>query len=1019
MKNQGIYDHGSNGREVADRALLRMSLSSTASAGLMDLGDLQNVWNRKDNLSDLDADIARQIKAKYEMNKWLTYLDIELEDEFMEKYFHNAVKAHRKFFVLIVVIFLAFLGLMFTDVGFNLAYVVIDLFCVFVAILGYYATTRPNFRDYHLKMMGAIVVTEMAGVGATRFFADMEEDLPSYLSPADARYFHIMEFFAYYCIFMSMRFPFKIACKIFAVVALMYIVKIACFPIITYLDMIENILIMAIVVGPIASAGYANELRYRNQDARRAGILKHTEEVVKEKGITEKLLLNILPNQIAKRLMEGEEVISDGYGQVTVLFADLVGWTDIARSMSPVDSIQLLGDIVSTFDRIAHIHKVEKIKTIGDAYLVACGLPVAMPAVESARTMANFALDMMRGVDGLSKQKGVAIQLTLGLHTGPVVAGVIGKTKFLYDLWGDSVNTASRMQSHGEPGRIHTTSEFFGLLEHEYEFEKRAAMEVKGKGIMQTYYLVGRKTSVGGAVGSIQTANGLVVEEVGAAGTGQETKDENVVAKYGEAKQIVDGEKDKGEEGDGSQDRKERKRQRAKEALMKKTKEVDEMLEKQVQSKRGILSFVKSEHEEQFRQNQERLCQDRSEVFLWYIVGIQVFSGPDVLLFDGDADKIQTYYMVMGPCIGLCIVLGVMCRVLKQQAHKYVYWAVFVLHLSLLVLFGVYRSEGTKAARYCYFFLMIYSIIVFMASQLPYRQTMKLLYGSFFLFVLECIMVNSAIGLDTTSLAMYFFIVLFGQVTAKEIEKHARFEFLLSLLADEERARVTRQREESERLLHNILPESVITKMREGGGKLIDTYGNASVLFADVVGFTVLSSKLDARSIVTMLNQLFSQFDTLGEQLGMEKIKTIGDAYMAVCGLPYPRPDHAEVAVRMGLGMIKIVQALPDIEGLRVNMRIGVHSGSVVGGLVGLSKMVFDIWGENVNIASKMESYGSPGRVDVSHVTKELIGEGHGLLFEDRSKTVHIGGNEFRLFFVSEDTESAPMVSSGLPRNDW
>eukprot|EP00002_Diphylleia_rotans_P006237 TRINITY_DN155_c0_g1_i13.p1 TRINITY_DN155_c0_g1~~TRINITY_DN155_c0_g1_i13.p1 ORF type:complete len:1021 (+),score=232.62 TRINITY_DN155_c0_g1_i13:114-3065(+) len=983
------------------------------------MGDLSAVWNRTEGNEAVDAKIAQEITQKYAMTKWLTFMDKELEDEFMEKYFFGAIKTHTAFCFVILAIYILFI--VYTLIQKTPITVFVMHWALGFGTASFYFIKKlKNFRSIHYGLMIAIAYYNIIGLGIERQFEYSEMHSVYDLQANDSRSLFVVYNFGHVAVFMALRFSFKVAVILSLGFDVVFFLQIIFLENMEPWDFLENFVSILIVTLALAGASYSNEKKIRAQEIRRAGILKHTEEVAKEKLITEKLLLNILPTQIARRLMDTDEVISDSYTSATVLFADLVGWTDISHSMEPVEAIQLLNEIVSAFDRLTFMHKLEKIKTIGDAYLVACGLPVAMPAVESARTMANFALDMMRGVDGLSKQKGVAIQLTLGLHTGPVVAGVIGKTKFLYDLWGDSVNTASRMQSHGEPGRIHTTSEFFGLLEHEYEFEKRAAMEVKGKGIMQTYYLVGRKTSVGGAVGSIQTANGLVVEEVGAAGTGVVTALQNSGSNdEGAAKQIVDGEKDKGEEGDGSQDRKERKRQRAKEALMKKTKEVDEMLEKQVQSKRGILSFVKSEHEEQFRQNQERLCQDRSEVFLWYIVGIQVFSGPDVLLFDGDADKIQTYYMVMGPCIGLCIVLGVMCRVLKQQAHKYVYWAVFVLHLSLLVLFGVYRSEGTKAARYCYFFLMIYSIIVFMASQLPYRQTMKLLYGSFFLFVLECIMVNSAIGLDLASLLLYFCLILFGQVTAKEIEKHARFEFLLSLLADEERARVTRQREESERLLHNILPESVITKMREGGGKLIDTYGNASVLFADVVGFTVLSSKLDARSIVTMLNQLFSQFDTLGEQLGMEKIKTIGDAYMAVCGLPYPRPDHAEVAVRMGLGMIKIVQALPDIEGLRVNMRIGVHSGSVVGGLVGLSKMVFDIWGENVNIASKMESYGSPGRVDVSHVTKELIGEGHGLLFEDRSKTVHIGGNEFRLFFVSEDTESAPMVSSGLPRNDW
>eukprot|EP00002_Diphylleia_rotans_P006234 TRINITY_DN155_c0_g1_i10.p1 TRINITY_DN155_c0_g1~~TRINITY_DN155_c0_g1_i10.p1 ORF type:complete len:1014 (+),score=220.69 TRINITY_DN155_c0_g1_i10:52-3093(+) len=992
MKNQGIYDHGSNGREVADRALLRMSLSSTASAGLMDLGDLQNVWNRKDNLSDLDADIARQIKAKYEMNKWLTYLDIELEDEFMEKYFHNAVKAHRKFFVLIVVIFLAFLGLMFTDVGFNLAYVVIDLFCVFVAILGYYATTRPNFRDYHLKMMGAIVVTEMAGVGATRFFADMEEDLPSYLSPADARYFHIMEFFAYYCIFMSMRFPFKIACKIFAVVALMYIVKIACFPIITYLDMIENILIMAIVVGPIASAGYANELRYRNQDARRAGILKHTEEVVKEKGITEKLLLNILPNQIAKRLMEGEEVISDGYGQVTVLFADLVGWTEIARSMQPTEAVSLLSEIVGTFDRLTQAYKVEKIKTIGDGYLVGCGLPEPLPAVKSASKMGLFALDMIRAIEGLGVMKNKPLQVTIGIHTGPVVAGVIGKTKFLYDLWGDSVNTASRMQSHGESGKIHVSASVYELLANHFEFEKLAPMEVKGKGMMQTYYLVSKRqmmpslSSHENIKSAGMDANGQSnLEKAGEVVDEEENVEENMNGKEGESR------KSKAAE---------RKRRKAREAMKKRNEELDVLLESKItRVKKIILKFTDDKLEKEFQKLQESWGNQATVNVAILFIGVALFVGPNILQFDDSSDIIGSYYIGVGVCSGVQLMLLGLARLNPSYGYLANIFSVVCLHAVLLCLFSYYRMNLSRAGRFIYQVLQLFQIMTFMSSRIPYRFAVLILGSTFFIFALLSRGLRSQ-PLDSHALLFYICLMIYGLVTGMQVEKHNRREFLLSHIADEERSKVMKQREESERLLHNILPEAVIDKMKASNGRLIDVYESASVLFADIVGFTVLSSKLDAKSIVTMLNSLFSQFDMVAEEKGLEKIKTIGDAYMVVCGLPYARPDHAKVTVEMGLAMAKIVAELPEIEGLRVNIRIGVHSGSVVGGMVGLSKMVFDIWGENVNVASKMESNGTPGHINVSHVTRQLIGEGQGMEFEDRQKSYHYGGKTYNMFYA-------------------
>eukprot|EP00002_Diphylleia_rotans_P011034 TRINITY_DN218_c0_g2_i4.p1 TRINITY_DN218_c0_g2~~TRINITY_DN218_c0_g2_i4.p1 ORF type:complete len:1015 (-),score=243.78 TRINITY_DN218_c0_g2_i4:620-3664(-) len=929
---EALYNRVSD-KEANDRGLLRMSLSSTASAGLMDLGDLQNVWNRKDNLGDVDADIARVIKAKYETNKWLTYLDPELEEEFMEKFFFNSLRGHRKLIVIIGCMFSVFNIMFFITGNLVMGFIVTNFIAILASIILYFLSKTKSFRSYHLPLIWCVIIFYIGDLTAQRFFANFHENEPYALLDPGARFLNLFYFFGYYSIFMSLRLPFRLSVSSYAVIALMYIIAVSNYPTSSVLDVFENIIVMIIVVAPIASASYFYELGYRNQDARRAGIMKHTEEVVKEKGVTEKLLLNILPNKIARRLMDGEEVISDGYNHVTVLFADLVGWTDIARSMSSVEAINLLGEVVSTFDRIAHIHKVEKIKTIGDAYLVACGLPEPMPAAESAKKMANFALDMMRAVEGISTMKKRDIKLTLGIHTGPVVAGVIGKTKFLYDLWGDSVNTASRMQSHGEPACIHTTSEYFELLKDDYEFEKRPVMQVKGKGEMQTYYLKGKKAA--GMV--IETARTQIDD---AEVTPPPTADENRADLQNDEKKIQEKKDESQVATEDTEDKKERRKRKTKEAMIKKAKEVDEMMLSQIRSKWGVLRFVSEEHEQKFRQHQDQQAQDRSLVYIGYLLAIQVLSGPDVLLVENEEENIEIYYMVMGPSIAVTAALLVLSRYLPKHSHNYGYFVSCLMHFSLLVLFGVYRSGHRRAAQFVYFFFTIYSIIAYMASQIPYRRIMKMLYTNFFFFVVVCIMVGSDLGLDNSSILIYLFIIIYGQTTATEIEKHSRLEFLLSLLADEEREKVMKQREESERLLHNILPESVITKMREGEGKLIDSYPNASVLFADVVGFTVLSSKLDARSIVTMLNSLFSQFDTLGEQLGMEKIKTIGDAYMAVCGIPYPRPDHAEVAVKMGLGMIKIVQDLPDIEGLRVNMRIGVHSGPVVGGLVGLSKMV-------------------------------------------------------------------------------
>ena len=211
----------------------------------------------------------------------------------------------------------------------------------------------------------------------------------------------------------------------------------------------------------------------------------------KEHARSERLLLNVLPASIAKRLKESSDVIADAFPDVTVLFADIVNFTPLAGRIPPEDLIRLLDGLFSDFDALAEKHGLEKIKTIGDAYMVAGGLPVERP--DNARAVAEMALDMNDAVSNRGTETGNGFTLRIGLDSGPVVAGVIGKKKFIYDLWGDTVNTASRMESHGLPGRIHVTARTRDKLVEDYEFENRGEIEIKGKGLMNTYFLVGRR----------------------------------------------------------------------------------------------------------------------------------------------------------------------------------------------------------------------------------------------------------------------------------------------------------------------------------------------------------------------------------------------------------------------------------------------------------------------------------------------------------------------------------------------
>jgi len=206
---------------------------------------------------------------------------------------------------------------------------------------------------------------------------------------------------------------------------------------------------------------------------------------------SERLLLNILPQAIAERLKQGEINIADSFSNVTVLFADIVNFTKISANLSPSELVELLNQIFSAFDELAEHYGLEKIKTIGDAYLIVGGLPTPRP--DHAEAIANMALDMLAKIQDFHLKNGQPIQLRIGINTGGVEAGVIGTKKIAYDLWGDTVNTAHRMESHGIPGAIQVTEITYQSLATKFVFQARGLVEIKSKGEMFTYLLMGRK----------------------------------------------------------------------------------------------------------------------------------------------------------------------------------------------------------------------------------------------------------------------------------------------------------------------------------------------------------------------------------------------------------------------------------------------------------------------------------------------------------------------------------------------
>ncbi len=210
-----------------------------------------------------------------------------------------------------------------------------------------------------------------------------------------------------------------------------------------------------------------------------------------ERTESERLLLNILPAPIAKRLKADSGVIADRFDSVSVLFSDIVGFTPLAESLSPEEMVEWLNDVYSVFDALVQEHEVEKIRTIGDGYMAAAGVPFERE--DHARALVLLALDMKAHFETLPSIHGHRANFRIGLSSGSVVGGVIGTYKFQYDIWGDTVNTASRMESHGMPGRIHISAATHQLIQSDFICVPRDPIEVKGKGTMNTWFVEGCK----------------------------------------------------------------------------------------------------------------------------------------------------------------------------------------------------------------------------------------------------------------------------------------------------------------------------------------------------------------------------------------------------------------------------------------------------------------------------------------------------------------------------------------------
>jgi len=224
---------------------------------------------------------------------------------------------------------------------------------------------------------------------------------------------------------------------------------------------------------------------------------RYLQEIQRERERSERLLLNILPTSAAERLKRGETV-ADSFEEVSILFADIAGFTRFADGKTPAQVVEVINRVFSVFDELTQKYGLEKIKTIGDAYMVAAGLPEPRP--DHAQVLAQMALDMLASMESLREAGYCDLALRIGMNTGPAMAGIIGFKKFAYDLWGDTINVASRMETAGVPGKIQVSERVYTLLKDRFVLRERGLVEIRGKGEMRTYFLEAADAPMAGAL---------------------------------------------------------------------------------------------------------------------------------------------------------------------------------------------------------------------------------------------------------------------------------------------------------------------------------------------------------------------------------------------------------------------------------------------------------------------------------------------------------------------------------------
>jgi phospholipid-translocating P-type ATPase (flippase) len=701
---------------------------------------------------------------------------------------------------------------------------------------------------------------------------------------------------------------------------------------------------------------------------------------VKELGVekTQRILSFLLPSFVKKRVKNGIRYISEDQGNVTVLFCDIVDFESICAEYSPQELTFFLDSVFQKFDSLCSNNGVTKIETVGKTYMACAGLKDSESEIDSeiasishCQRVLMLALSIVQEVKKLKLKNRKGLKVKIGINSGPVTAGVVGYHKPQFSLVGDTVNTASRMCSTLETSnKIQLSKASYELLtNHKGIYFTTNIVEAKGKGKMYTYIVnEGNKSNIDEAwleISHLSSINPYVSSTH--------------------------------------------------------TYERAESLKK---TRRTILSSFAKEDFKEFQSNDglqkfrlcEFRCRDSEKLRKFH---------KDTLMNNKDMMKLS----LLVACVSYTVFL--LIGIANYLLNNINYSLLISLHITVAVLwlsFGLYR----------YIYLTIYYKILLLACMLLMlsQAILLIVYTDFlpdlpallimYIILILCYTSGYTPGkiICVTALILICWISLYVLVSADSSyiensvlvigfsliniigafkrENQLRVYFNLKSLAELEI-------EKTDNLLTQMMPLHVLENMKNGKS-VTDKFLNVTLLYADIVGFTHWSSDKIPEQVVGMLSELFTEFDKICVDHHVYKVHTIGDCYVVMGTMDVHQRDtclECLNVINMGLSMIKVIEQVNCTRNSKLNMRIGVHTGEVIGGVIGSNIVRYDIYGPDVLIANKMESGGEPGKINVSEVTKALLEkkfpESFNYTFNKiiESKTIN---RSFKSYFLSPKT---------------